>query len=268
MSRFFVGKDAVDTAGGRITITGEDVKHIRNVLRSNPGDSIELSDGAGMDYTAEIESLEKDHISAKITGSERNQSEPPVLVTLFQGVPKADKMDYIIQKCVELGINRIVPVLTERTVVRFDNARDAASKTARWQRIALEAAKQCDRGIVPEVCEPVRLDQALKLAEACDLRILPYEEETHGSLRKLLIKRQGGNRTDPSEAADGNKGPEPLKVAVFIGPEGGFAPNEAEKAAQRGFASVTLGPRILRTETAGIAVLSVIMYELGDLSMD
>jgi 16S rRNA (uracil1498-N3)-methyltransferase len=257
MSRFFVSTDAVDSDNHRITITGEDVKHIRNVLRCIPGDALELSDGSGMDYDVAIESIEKDNIFTKIVNKGPNKTEPPVNITLFQGIPKADKMEYIIQKCIELGVVRIVPVMTARTVVRFESARDTASKTLRWKRIALEAAKQCDRGVVPLVEEPVRLEMALKLAESCDLRLLPYEEETDGSLRKHLQEYKESN---PGKSCSfGN-------IALFIGPEGGFTTNEVQKAVESGFKSVTLGPRILRTETAGVAVISIMMYELGDMA--
>ena len=252
MSRFFVSMEAVDTSSGRIMITGEDVKHIRSVLRRMPGDALELSDGVGVDYDVTIEAVEKDSITTKIVCAKPNKTEPPVHITLFQGVAKADKMEYIIQKCIELGVKRIVPVLTARTVVKFDSARDAAAKTSRWQRIALEAAKQCDRGIVPVVEEPTRFDEALKLAEGCDLKLLPYEEEAAGNLHQQLSKQS---------LAEGAK-----RIAIFIGPEGGFAAAEVEKAVKAGFKSVTLGPRILRTETAGFAVMAIVMYELGDMA--
>lgn len=255
MSRFFVGRDAVDIANGRITITGEDVRHIKNVLRSVPGDKLELSDGNGTDFDAAIERIEKDRIVTGIVGSKPNKTEPPVDITLLQGIPKADKMDFIIQKCVELGVKRIIPVMTARTVVRFDNARDIAAKAARWQRIALEAAKQCDRGMIPVVEAPVHFAEAFQLAEGSRLRLIPYEEETGGSLRVRLKKAKA--------VMDGLQR---LQIAVFIGPEGGFAPDEVSKAVEKGFESVTLGPRILRTETAGIAVVSIIGYELGDMS--
>ncbi len=252
MSRFFVDPGAVRPDTGTITITGEDVKHIRNVLRNVPGDALMLSDCSGTDYHVTIEQMEKDSILTRIVYSEANKTEPPVKVTLFQGIPKADKMDHIIQKCVELGVHRIVPVITARTVVRFEKERDAAAKTTRWQRIALEAAKQCDRGSIPMVEEPVRFNQALKLAESCLLRLFPYEEETTGNLRQYFMDGQKTGTVD--------------NIALFIGPEGGFAPEETAKAAECGFMSVTLGPRILRTETAGMAVLAVIMYELGDMN--
>ncbi len=263
MSRFFVNRSAVDLKNGVVTITGEDVKHIGSVLRAAPGDPLELSDGAGTDYDVVIEHISKDSILTKITGSRPNRTEPPIDVTLFQGIPKADKMDFIIQKCIEMGIKRIIPVMTARTVVRFANKKDADSKVTRWSRIALEAAKQCDRGIVPEIGEPVSFDTAVKQASDFDLKLLPYEEESRSSLRKQLRDFSAGRSapTGNDEAGAYRKS----TVAVFIGPEGGFSPAEAEKAVQGGFASVTLGPRILRTETAGLAAAAIIMYELGDM---
>ncbi len=260
MSRFFVKTEPADLQNGRIVITGEDVKHITNVLRARPGDALELCDGIGTDYDAVIEQFSRESVITRIRGSKANHTEPPVDITLFQGIPKADKMDFIIQKCVELGVNRFVPVTAARSVVKFKDARDAAAKAARWGRIALEAAKQCDRGRIPVVEEPVGLDKALKLADGYDLKLLPYEEETEGGLRNVLSSY---SRSIPGSAGiqDANL----RKIAIFIGPEGGFERAETEKAIQSGFRSVKLGPRILRTETAGIAVSSIVMYELGDM---
>ncbi len=266
MSRFFISESSVDLKNGTVTITGEDVKHIGSVLRAVPGDPLELSDGAGTDYAAVVDQITKDSILARITGSRPNRTEPPIDVTLFQGIPKADKMDYIIQKCIEIGVNRIVPVMTARTVVRFANKKDADSKVTRWRRIALEAAKQCDRGIIPEIGDPIDFDAAVKQAAGFDLKLLPYEEESWGSLRRQLKDFSAGHAAPPgnNEAGACHKS----TIAVFIGPEGGFSPAEAEKAVQGGLTSVTLGPRILRTETAGLAAAAIIMYELGDMGMD
>ncbi|MGE5614437.1 MAG: 16S rRNA (uracil(1498)-N(3))-methyltransferase [Bacillota bacterium] len=251
MARFFVERDAIDESSGRIAITGGDVRHIVNVLRAAPGDAIVISDGSGTDYDAVIERTGKDAVLARITAARRNLTEPRIDITLFQGIPKNDKMDLIIQKCVELGVKRIVPVVTSRTTVKIGGASgDASSKTARWRRIALESAKQCNRGIIPSVEEPVTFDEALKLAEGCDLRLFPYEEEKTKSIRAFLraLPRGAGSKT-----------------AVFIGPEGGFDPGEAEEASRRGFETVSLGPRILRTETAGMVVIAILMYEIGDI---
>ncbi len=266
MSRFFISPESINLNSGSITVTGEDVRHIGNVLRAIPGDVLVLSDGLGMDYEAVIEHIGKDVILTRITGSRPNRTEPPIGLTLFQGLPKADKMEYIIQKCIELGVKRIVPVMTARSVVKFSNAKDSAAKTVRWRRIALEAAKQCDRGIVPIVEEPVRLEKALEMSSDCGLKLIPYEEESKGSLKELL-RQYGSNSGDskistecsPSRAIN-------VHVGILIGPEGGFEPDEVERAARSGFSPVTLGPRILRTETAGMAVASIIMHEIGDMS--
>lgn len=247
MARFFVSPEAVDKSVGLITITGEDVNHIRNVLRLTNGDILDISDGAGNEYGVVLEKLEKERITAVIREVSQNTTEPPVEVTLYQGIPKSDKMDLIIQKCVELGVRRVVPVITERTVVRFDGGRDVSARTARWQRISLEASKQCGRGCVPVVSEPVRFEKALEEARECGLCIIPYEKESATRLSSCL------------------RAAEYRSVAVFIGPEGGFAEEEIRKAEISGIKPVTLGPRILRTETAGFAVLSILMYELGDM---
>jgi len=262
MSKFFINPDAVDTENNCIVITGEDVRHIKNVLRSKQGDILSLSDGSGREYETIIEKLDKESILVRIKNTDMNKTEPPLYITLFQGIPKGDKMEYIIQKCVEVGVSRFVPVLTGRTVVKLDSKKDSAAKTARWRRIALEAAKQCDRGIIPVVEEPVGMDDALKLSETCGLKIIPYEEETEGSLRKCL---ESWKQKHLNEKGDLPQAFNEKSIAVFIGPEGGFEPGEVDKAAGHGFVPVTLGPRILRTETAGLVVSSIIMYELGDI---
>lgn len=261
MSRFFVSPDSVDLNNRMITIDGEDVRHIGNVLRAVPGDVLKLTDGMGTDYDAVIEQIGKNNIITRISFARPNATEPPVEITLFQGIPKADKMDFIIQKCIELGVKRIVPVMTARTVVKLNNARDIENKTARWRRIALEAAKQCDRGIVPLVTEPVKPEKALEIAGSCSLKLIPYEEERDGSLRRQLW--QYGQEAGKAQA-QGRR----AEIGVFIGPEGGFDLAEVEMAMNSGFKSVTLGPRILRTETAGLAVIAIIMYEIGDISKD
>ena len=247
MSRFFTDSRYVDKEAGRLIITGDDVNHIKNVLRAVSGDKLVVSDGNGKEYSVSIESFEKDRITASIIDIAANVTEPPIDITIFQGVPKSDKMETIIQKCVELGVKKIVPVLTERTVVRFKGLKDMESKTARWRRISQEAAKQCNRGIVPEVEMPLKLEIAFAASREYALSLIPYENEVDSSLRKYVGKYESGS------------------ICIFIGPEGGFDESEIEKAQQCGIMPVTLGPRILRTETAGSAVLSILMYELGDM---
>jgi 16S rRNA (uracil1498-N3)-methyltransferase len=174
-------------------------------------------------------------------------SEPPVKITLFQGLPKAQKMELIIQKCVEIGIFKIQPVITQRVVVKTEG-KDISNKLERWRRISEEAAKQSNRGIIPEILEPITFDMGIENIKNQDLSIVPYEKEKGNGLKKILI--------DNSYAKN---------VGIIIGPEGGFDEYEIDKCIKNGVIPVTLGPRILRTETAGVAVSSMILYELGDM---
>jgi len=247
MPKFFI--EEKDILLNEIIIKGESVNHIKNVLRLKCGNEITLSSGNGVDYCVSIERIEPDCIFTSIINIKRNDTEPPIEVTLFQGIPKSDKMDFIIQKSIELGVSRIVPVIMERTVVRFNNKKDLDNKVARWQRIALEAAKQCKRGTVPQVEYPLTFNEALKLSSQAQLGIIPYEMEIEQGLKSNISKSSA------------------RKIAVMIGPEGGISELEIKNAVNSGMKPVTLGPRILRTETAGIAVLSILMYELGDIGI-
>lgn len=245
MPRFFVNKSNVNSH--RIIIDGEDVNHIKNVLRLKCGNPLTVCDCEGNDYTAVIEKFGQDSVEARIVDMAQNRTEPPIDITLYQGIPKSDKMDWIIQKSIELGAVRIVPVITERTVVRFNGEKDVDHKLSRWKRIALEAAKQCNRGIVPEVSRPVGFKQAVTDIGDYDLSLIPYEKENEKGLKTILQSRNF------------------QRISLFIGPEGGFSEEEILTAMHSGIAPVTLGPRILRTETAGVAALSILMYELGDV---
>lgn len=246
MPRFFINSN--DIFDDNINITGEDYNHIKKVLRLRVGENITLSDGMGNEYLAEIKGFGDGFANAGIIERYQNITEPPIVVTLYQGLPKSDKMDFIIQKSVELGITRIVPVITERTVVKLDGEKDKAKKCERWNRISQEAAKQCNRGIIPKIEVPVSFKEALRQAKDTALSLIPYEKETKSTLKQIL-----------------NKSSNISKISVFIGPEGGFTEKEIDEAVNCGINPVTLGPRILRTETAGIAVLSILMYELGDV---
>lgn len=245
MSRFFV-KDA-EVQSGTIIISGDDVNHIKNVLRLQPGENITINDCAGNDFLVRIDRYGAGLIYTSVLTAMKNETEPPIEVVLFQGIPKSDKMDFIIQKSIELGAVKIVPVITEHTVVRFDYKKDAEKKTARWQKISTEAAKQCNRGTIPQVQLPIKFSEALSISEEFDLSIIPYEKEREKSLRQYIRDKSA------------------TKIALFIGPEGGFSEKEIESAISKGVKPVTLGPRILRTETAGITVMSILMYELGDV---
>jgi len=240
MHRFFADKSAFSQNAA--TITGEDVAHITKVLRLKEKDSIILCDGEGTDYECSINTIDKTCITADIVNTYPNEAESGISITLYQGLPKSDKMDLIIQKCVELGVDAIVPVETARCVAKI---KDDEKKRIRWQRIAEEAAKQCGRGIIPKVGNAISFDKAI--AQKHDLKIMPYECERQANLSNTLA------------GADKN-----CTIAVYIGPEGGFEQAEADFAAKADVKTVTLGKRILRCETAGIATVSAIMYALGE----
>lgn len=246
MSKFFVKRDSF--FGEKILISNEDVNHITKVLRLLEKDIIIVCDCEGTDYKAEIEKIEKHLVTLRILESYKSMGEPSIKVTLYQGLPKASKLDYIIQKTVELGINKIVPVITNRTVVKIENDKAAEAKTERWQKIAYEAAKQCGRGILPQVEKPLLFDELLLRIPSHELIIMLYENEKDNSLKNTLALHK--NATD---------------IAIIIGPEGGFAQNEVQRAIEAGAKTAGLGSRILRTETAPVSVVSVLMYEYNQL---
>lgn len=245
MHRFFINPDQIKDSIGEIS--GEDAHHIKSVLRLEAGEYITLCDCQGMDYQALIQDADNDIIKVKLVNCCPSGTEPKTKVTLMQGLPKSAKMEIIIQKCVELGIYEIVPVTTIRTVVRIADANSAYKKAGRWQRVAEEAAKQSKRGVIPQVYEPVSFEKAVNDCNA-ELKLLFWEEEKEQSLAKVLLKQN----------------PSPESIAILIGPEGGLDNSEVELAGRHGWISVTIGSRILRTETAGMAVLSAIMYHLGE----
>jgi len=245
MHRFFVKKENIFKDG--ITIEGEDVQHISRVLRLKEGDEITLCDQHGTDYHVTIEYITKNSIRTTIIDKEPSKGEPSIEVVLYQGIPKSTKMDLIIQKCTEMGITRVVPVVTARTIVKLESEKDEAKKVARWTKIAEEAAKQSKRGIVPQIEMPMNLDQALKDSKSLDLVLIPYELEVETSVKAAL------------------HGKTPKGVGFFVGPEGGFDTFEIDKAKQSNLVPVTLGNRIMRTETAGFAMLTCIMYEYDEM---
>jgi len=245
MPRFFVDKANINDE--KINIIGDDVKHIKNVLRMHEGDSIQLCDGASMDYECIIEEFQNDLIMCRILFEGCSVTEPKVKITLFQGMPKGDKLENIIQKCIELGIAEIVPMLTRRTIIKFENEKDIDKKTTRFNKIALEAGKQCNRGAIPNVRKPMTIKGAIKYAKQFDLKIIAYENEKVNKIKNII--------------SDGNY----KNMAIFIGPEGGFDEEEIEFAIKEGIIPITLGKRILRTETAGPAILAMLMYELDEI---
>lgn len=244
MYQFFVEPDQIQ--GNTVIITGSDVNHIRNVLRMKPGEEIAVSNGTdGKEYRCGIETLEEDRIVCTLRFIKEDGLELPARIYLFQGLPKADKMEWIIQKAVELGVHEVIPVASRRAVVKLD-AKKAAQKRARWQGIAEAAAKQSKRRVIPQVGEVMSFDAAVKRAAGMDVKIIPYELSEGMAKTKEVI---GSIRPGQD-------------IAVFIGPEGGFEESEIRLATDAGIVPVTLGKRILRTETAGLTVLSWMMYQL------
>lgn len=246
MPRFYV-EDSQDAQTG-ITITGEDVNHIKNVLRLSMGDAITVCDGAGKEYECEIAEISKEYVYATIVDINQNAAELPCKITLFQGMPKSDKMEFIIQKAVELGAAQIVPVMMKRTVVKLEDKKKD-KKRERYQMIAESAAKQSGRGIIPEVAGFMTFREALQYAESFDFLLVPYESADGIAYAQEMI-------TQAANLADG------ASIGIFIGPEGGFAKEEIDAAKDAGAKIITLGNRILRTETAGLAVLSILMFQM------
>lgn len=243
MYHFFV--PAENISDSQVVITGGDFNHIKNVLRMKPNEKFIANDGNGASYCCSIREFVGDSVVADIEKGQLESSELPVRLVLFQGLPKADKMELIIQKAVELGAAEIVPVEMVRCVVKLDEKKKK-SKLARWQSIAESAAKQSGRTVIPEVKAVMNFDDALKYAETLDVLLVPYE--CADSLKKLR------------EKIDGLK--TGMSAGIFIGPEGGYEEKEIEKAKEHGGEIVSLGKRILRTETAAIASLSICMINI------
>ena len=246
MFQFFVSPAQINPETGQVFITGSDVNHICHVLRMRPGEQFYVNDGsASGKYLCAFADADKDRVVCDILQKVSESSELPCEITLYQGLPKADKMELIIQKAVELGVSRIVPVSTKRSIVKLDDKK-AGAKIGRWQGIAEAAAKQSKRDVIPEIGGVMTLREALAEAADFEVSMMPYENaEGMAFTRNLLEQIKPGQR-----------------IAIFIGPEGGFDDSEVEAALERGTQPVTLGRRILRTETAGLAMLSMLVYVL------
>lgn len=246
MFQFFVDKSQIHENQGLAYITGTDVNHISHVLRMKPGEQFYVTDGERQGkYLCALKSVSAEQVVCDIVQNITDTTELPCEIVLYQGLPKADKMELIIQKAVELGASRIVPVETKRSVVKLD-AKKAQAKISRWQGIAEAAAKQSKRDVIPVIGELMTLKEALKEAADFEVSMMPYENaEGMAYTRSLLESICPGQR-----------------VAIFIGPEGGFDDSEVEAALSMGTKPVTLGRRILRTETAGLAILSMLVYVL------
>lgn len=242
MNQFFVEPSAIKD--GYITIEGNDVKHIQGVLRLRCGEEIQAV-ANGLTYFCSIDEMDKDRVICKIEDVQSESNELPVQITIYQGLPKGDKLEFVIQKAVELGACRIVPVSMKRSVVKIDPKR-IESKRNRWQSIAESAAAQSKRSLIPEVSAVLSYKEALKEAQETDVILLPYElaegmDETREILKSV-------------------KDSDVKTISVFIGPEGGFENSEIDDAISAGAKIITLGKRILRTETAPLAILSWLIY--------
>ena len=243
MRRFAIAPERV--VDGRVTFDAQQTHHLARVLRLRPGDTVVASDGAGHDYTVRLDAV-RPRATGVVVGVAETAGESPLAVTLVQGLPKGDKLETIVRAATELGVARVIPALAARTVVRLADGQ-AAARLARWQRVAREAAKQCGRRVVPEVAPARSLEACLDEAREADLALCLWE----GDAPPL-----GAALTDIER---------PRRVVVLVGPEGGLERREVDAARARGWRVVGLGARILRTETAGPAIIAILQARWGDL---
>ena len=245
MTRFFIPTTQIKE--NQVFLIGEDQHHLVKVLRKKPGDRIAVLNGKGEEYDVEIKEINSEFVVGQILGTTCKSSEPKVKITLVQSLPKSDKFDWIIQKNTELGVSRFIPVISERSTIKLDQA-TAIKKVERWRKIIQTAAEQSGRGITPELTAVWSWKQLLAELPKT-LVVIPWEGEQESSL-KLILKSQ----PDPAP-----------EVTVLIGPEGGFSLKEIAAAKEQGAQPVTLGPRIFRTETAGLVAATAILYHFDDL---
>lgn len=229
-----------------ITITGNDVNHIKNVLRMQKGEKLIICDGQGTDYYCSIADFSKDEVIAEILEMNDTKTELNTKIYLFQGLPKKDKMELIIQKAVELGVHEVIPVSMKRCVAKIEDKKKEQKKLERWQTIATSAAKQSGRGMIPKVQGVMSFRDALEKAKELEFTIIPYEQAEGMAKSKKLIEKACKKKS----------------IGIFIGPEGGFDDAEIQKAREAGFSTISLGKRILRTETAGLTILSILMFQI------
>ena len=245
MSIFYVKNEQIDNK--KAVIIGDDVKHIKDVLRYNVGDTLDICDEDGVRYITNISSIEKTNINLDILDVSDYTTEPSINITLLQGMPKADKLELIIQKCTELGVTEIVPIMTDRVIVKIDD-KSIDKKVERWRKIALEAGKQSGRQKIPNIQNPIKLKNMIENISKYDILLLPYECEKEKTLKSVLRNLDKNLKN----------------IAIMIGPEGGFSEEEIRVLDLKNVEKVTLGPRILRTETAGLATVAMVLYELQD----
>ena len=257
MRRFTLAPERID--GGRVVFDRDESRHIVRVLRLRPGDTVLAADGAGRDYTVRLETI-GDAATGTVLGVTARAAESPLRVTLVQSVPKGDKMERIVRAATELGVARVIPVLTERTIVALEPGR-WRERARRWQRVAKEAAKQCGRALIPAVDAPRPLVDVLALDEPAELKLCVWEG--------VVPSGEGAGQARPLETTLAANLPRALppdaRVHLLVGPEGGLASQEVDAARARGWSVVGIGPRILRTETAGPALLAILQSQLGDM---
>ena len=249
MPKFFVKEEQIKD--NEIIIIGQDVKHIKKVLRAKTGDELQICNSQnGENFLCEIQDLENEDITCKIKEKIQEKVESNIKVTIFQGLPKADKMEYIIQKSVELGVSNITPVEMKRCVVKLDG-KDKIKKIERWQKISEVAAKQCVRDIIPQINNVINIQNICNLISEYDILLVAYENEKENTLKEQIEKLKKQNNSESK-----------IKIGIVIGPEGGLEENDVNKLKENGAQIITLGKRILRTETVALNILSIIMYEL------
>lgn len=244
MPRFFV--EANNIKENIILIQGEDAKHISTVLRMKKNEKLVVCNGQNIDYDCIIKHMCKETVEVEIVEKKFNVAESKIKIKLFQALPKSDKMEFIIQKCVEIGVDEIVPIMTDNTIIKIEDSKKGEKKLERWNKISESAAKQSMRGKIPKISEILSYIQALEISKQLDKTIIPYENEKINTLRSSIKTFNGKS------------------IGVFIGPEGGFTDKEIFLSQKYDIQSVTLGNRILRTETAGLVTIANIIYELGD----
>lgn len=246
MDRFFVGKNNINLENKTCIIEGEDVKHISKVLRCRIGEELEICDNDNNEYICEITNIDKSQVELNIVEVVDIKRESDLKIKVYQGLPKGPKMEMILQKLTEVGVDEIILVQTKRTVVKVDDKKED-KKIERWERIIYEAAKQSKRGKIPKLSGVLSFKEALADMKENDFNIAPYENERTKSIKQAI------------------KGVDIKNIGIFVGPEGGFEDTEIKAIEEIGGQSVSLGPRILRTETASLVASSIVLYELSDL---
>lgn len=246
MDRFFVGKNNINLENKTCIIEGEDVKHISKVLRCRIGEELEICDNDNNEYICEITNIDKSQVELNIVEVVDIKRESDLKIKVYQGLPKGPKMEMILQKLTEVGVDEIILVQTKRTVVKVDDKKED-KKIERWERIIYEAAKQSKRGKIPKLRGVLSFKEALADMKENDFNIAPYENERTKSIKQAI------------------KGVDIKNIGILVGPEGGFEDTEIKAIEEIGGQSVSLGPRILRTETASLVASSIVLYELSDL---